>query len=234
VEKLSRLVLALFVLLLSAASNATTVTVVDPVNGGAYTLDATLKSGTTSTYVVTLTVDLSAPNPLLNNGAYIEQVEFKLAGGNTSNNPYSNVSFMSGPGGATWTAFGGPLGANGCGGNNVGFVCLDASGGASTSGGLTIGSTKVFVWKTEVTLAPGVQLDPSWHIGVHYTQDDVQKVCTGTGRSRVCNNVTILGGKNAGIVSLSATPPIPEPASIGAFGLGALLIGTALRRRARA
>jgi hypothetical protein len=77
----------------------------------------------------------------------------------------------------------------------------------------------------------------SWHIGVHYTMDDVQRVCTGRGKNRVCSNVTIVGGKNAGIVSLSGTPttpPIPEPTSMAVFGLGALMVGAALRKRASA
>jgi len=226
VAKFSKLVLALSVLLIAAMSNASTVTVVDPVNGGAYSLDVSLKSGTTSTYTVTLTADLNAPNPLLNSGAYIEQVEFKIAGGNTNNNPYSSVSFLSGPSGVNWTAGAGPLGANGCGGNNIGFVCIDASGGASTGGGLTIGSTKVFVWTTEVTLAPGYQLDSSFHIGVHYTKSTLQ--CSGPPTNRTCVNA------NAGIVSLTGTPPIPEPTSMAVFGLGVLIVGAALRKRARA
>jgi hypothetical protein len=228
---LKRLSLVLLTMFAAVAASATSVTVIDPTNGGAYSLDVTLKSGTTSTYVVTLTADLNAPNPLLNNGSFIEQAEFKIAGGNSNNNPYSNVTFLSGPSGASWTASGGPLGANGCGGNNVGFVCIDASGGASPAGGISIGSTKVFVWQTEVTLAPGVQLDSSWHIGVHYTR--LQQQCSGPPTNRTCTTNL----QNAGIVSLSgtpSTPPVPEPTAMAVFGLGALIVGAALRKRASA
>jgi hypothetical protein len=225
-KKLCLLVISLFV---AAAAGATSVTVVDPTNGGAYTLDVTLKSGTTSTYQVTLTADLSAPNPLLNNGTFIEQAEFKIAGGNTNNNPYANVSFLSGPSGAAWTAGGGPLSASGCNGNNVGFVCIDATGGTSPSGGVSIGNTKVFVWKTEVTLAPGAQLDTSsWHIGVHYTR--LLQQCSGPASRRTCTSSL----QNAGIVSLSGTPPVPEPTAMGVFGLGSLVVGAALRKRVHA
>ncbi len=221
-----KLFLVLWVALFATGASAASVTVLDPVNGGAYTLDVSLKSGTTSTYVVTLTADLNAPNVLLNGASFIEQAEFKIAGGNSTNNPYSSVTFVSGPAGATWTALGGPLSANGCNGNNVGFICLDASGGPSLAGGIAIGSTKVFVWSAEVTLAPGVQLDSSWHIGLHYTTSATQ--CSGPPSNRTCQN------QNAGIVSLSGTPPIPEPTSMAVFGLGALIVGAALRKRARA
>lgn len=227
--KLSKLLLALCLLLVASASNASSVTVTDPTNGGAYTLDVVLKAGTTSTYTVTLTADLNAPNPLLNNAQYIEQAEFKIS------SSLASVTMLSAPSGATWTSGAGPLTASGCGGVNGSFACIDATGGVTINGGITIGSTKVFVWQAEVTLAPGVPLDPtSWHIGVHYTRDDVQRVCTGSGQNRVCSNVTIVGGKNAGIVSLSATSPIPEPASMAVFGLGALMVGAALRKRANA
>jgi PEP-CTERM motif len=227
--KLSKLFLALCLLLVASASNASSVTVTDPTNGGAYTLDVVLKAGTTSTYTVTLTADIGAANPLLNNAQYIDQAEFKIS------SSLATVTMLSAPSGATWTSGPGPLSSGGCGGTSGGFACIDASGGVTINGGITIGSTQVFVWQAEVTLAPGVPLDTTdWHIGVHYTRDDVRRVCTGTGSNRVCSNVTILGGKNAGIVSLSGTPPIPEPASVAVFGLGALMVGAALRKRASA
>jgi hypothetical protein len=233
VVKLTKLVLSLAILLLSTSSNAASLTIGDPTNGGLYSLDVVLKAGTTSTYTVTLTADIGAANPLLNGALYIDQAEFKIS------SSLASVTMLSGPAGATWTSGAGPLNSKGCNGNNGSFACIDATGGVTVSGGIAIGSTKVFVWKTEVTLAPGVPLDlSSWHIGVHYTADDVQQVCTGTGRNRVCQTVTVLGGKNAGIVSLSGTPtttpPIPEPTSMAVFGLGALIVGAALRKRARA
>jgi PEP-CTERM motif len=215
--------------LLATSSHASTLTIADPTNGGLYSLDVVLKAGTTSTYTVTLTADIGAANPLLNNAQYIDQAEFKIS------SSLASVTVLSAPSGATWTSGAGPLTASGCGGSNGTFACIDASGGVTINGGIAIGSSTVFVWQAEVTLAPGVALDPSaWHIGVHYTRDDVQQVCTGTGSSRACSNVTIVGGKNAGIVSLSGTPPIPEPASLAVFGLGALIIGASLHKRATA
>jgi hypothetical protein len=211
-----------------SAADATSVTIADPVNGGSYTLDVVLKSGTTNTYTVTLTADISAASPLLNGAEYIEQAEFKIAdGGSLITDTYSSVSFLSGPSGATWTSVYGPLSNNGCGGNSYGFVCIDASGGASSiDGGITIGSSTLFQWTTEVTLASGVTLDAasSWHIGVHYTDASLQ--CSGPPTNRTCNQ------QNAGIVSLTGgTPPVPEPSAAVVFGLGSLMLGAALRKK---
>ncbi len=211
-------VVALAVALLASTAYATSVTVTDPGNGGAYTLDVVLQSGTTDTYLVTLTADIGPANPLLNGAVYIEQAEFKISTG------YSSVSFMSGPAGATWTDIAGPLGANGCGGNNSSFVCIDASGGPSLTGGIAIGSTTSFQWQAEVTLASGAVLDTSWHIGLLYSNDTLQ--CSGPPTNQTCRNGI------AGIVSLS-TPPIPEPTAAAVFGTGALLVAAVLRRRAR-
>lgn len=225
---LAKALMCLALLAMSTTAGATSVTIAgNAANGGAYTLDVVLKSGTTNTYVVTLTADLSAANPLTNGAEYIEQAEFKIAGApNSTTATYSNVTFLSGPSGATWAAGAGALSANGCNGNNYGFVCMDAAGGgASIDGGLTIGTATSFQWKAEVTLAGGVSLAPAstWHIGVHYTDAAVQ--CSGPKSSRAC------GQANAGIISLTGgAPPIPEPTSAAVFALGALLVGAAVRK----
>jgi hypothetical protein len=102
-----------------------------------------------------------------------------------------------------------------CGNNNAGNSC----GGGGSSGvtkGNTGGGTLTLAFVSDI--ANGATLSDFF---VRY-----QSINGATCRDRD-GNLTTTGCSGVGV----ATPPIPEPTSAAVFGLGALIVGAALRRR---
>jgi hypothetical protein len=116
---------------------------------------------------------------------------------------YDAISIELAPGGAdNWLPVDGPLGAAGCNGNNDGFICIDAVNPVAIS-------PTTFSWEVQFNAA-GLLAEDSWHIGARFASPNHQR----------------------GWLLSASSNPIPEPSSYLMFGIGAAIVGYAIRRSA--
>ena len=143
-----------------------------------------------------------------------------------------NIDALSGTGPAGWTFAFGNANANGCGGQDNGFGCVQAT--ANPNAGLGVGAVNggTFTFNFLVTLHPGASLfvDPNGvpHLQARFGDD----TCSTNKRTQV----TTCSFNNAFGISEDLTlvkQKVPEPASMALLGTGLLGAGRFLRRRVK-
>jgi hypothetical protein len=171
--------------------------------GGEYTLEVQALGG--SSYQATLSMNFSGDYDLDIPATHISHVELKVA-----NQYLDPIMATSAPdAAANWPALAGPLNGDGCGGNNDGFICLDAVSD------LEIGGATSLEW--QVAFDTDSLLDESaWHIGARFVWTSI--------------NPQLRTIEKSSLLSAPA-PGIPEPGAMSLFACGLLVVAGALRWR---